>query len=100
MRNDVQGMLNRRDEQGMVERLLAAETDPGRTLCPMCGCAFLVPGTRSADTYGVCLTCLERAKRDANRKYYRLLAAHRENDASRQEANRLRNEQGAEVKRS
>ena len=35
----VADMLNRRDRQGMVERLIAAETDPERVLCPMCGCA-------------------------------------------------------------
>lgn len=86
----VADMLNRRDRQGMVERLIAAETDPERVLCPMCGCAFLIPGTRAADYYGVCLTCLERAKRDANREYERLILARKENDAARQVAHRLK----------
>ena len=31
----VADMLNRRDRQGMVERLIAAETDPERVLCPI-----------------------------------------------------------------
>ena len=75
----VADMLNRRDREGMVERLIAAETDPERVLCPMCGCAFLIPGTRAADYYGVCLTCFERAKRDANLEYERLILARKEN---------------------
>lgn len=31
----VADMINRRDRQGMVERLIAAETDPERVLCPL-----------------------------------------------------------------
>ena len=100
MRNDVQGMLNRRDEQGMVKKLLATETDPERTLCPMCGCAFLVPDTKAADYYGVCLTCLKRAKRDANREYARLSLAHKENDAARQVAQRLKKRNGVDIERT
>lgn len=100
MRNDVQSMLDRRDRRGMVEKLLAAETGRGRELCPMCGCAFLVPGTKAADYYGVCLTCLERAKRDANREYERLIAAHKESDAARKNVRDLRKRLGVDLKRS
>ena len=96
----VAGMLNRRDRQGMVERLIAAETDPERVLCPMCGCAFLIPGTRAADYYGVCLTCFERAKRDANLEYERLILARKENDAARQAAHRLKKREGVDIKRT
>lgn len=99
-RKDVQGMLSRRDRQGMVERMITAETDPERVLCPMCGCAFLIPGTRAADYYGVCLTCLERAKRDANREYERLILAHKENDAARQVAQRLKKREGVDIERT
>lgn len=97
---NVTDMLNRRDRQGMVERLIAAETDPEKVLCPMCGCAFLIPGTRAADYYGVCLTCLERAKRDANREYERLILAHKESDAARQVAHRLKKREGVDIKRT
>ena len=96
----VADMLNRRDREGMVERLIAAETDPERVLCPMCGCAFLIPDTRAADYYGVCLTCLERAKRDANSEYERLIAAHKENDAARKAAHDLKKRLGVDIKRT
>ena len=86
----VADMLNRRDREGMVERVL----------CPMCGCAFLIPGTRAADYYGVCLTCFERAKRDANLEYERLILARKENDAARQAAHRLKKREGVDIKRT
>lgn len=92
-------MLDWRDREGLTDLLAAAELDPERTLCPFCGCGFLVPGTIAADLYGVCLACYERAKASANREYYRVIAAHKDGERTRQEAHRLKKKLGADVKR-
>lgn len=73
-------LFAKRNEAELTGLLTAAELDPERTLCPFCGCGFLVPGTVAADRYGVCLACYEKAKASASREYYRVIAAHKEGE--------------------
>lgn len=92
-------LFAKRNEAELTGLLTAAELDPERTLCPFCGRGFLVPGTPAADRYGVCLACYEKAKANASHEYRRVMAAHRDNEAARQEEHRLKEKLGVEVKR-
>lgn len=92
-------MFAKRNQEALTGLLTAAELDPERVLCPVCGCGFLVPCTVAAERYGVCLACYEKAKASASREYRRVMAAHRDNEAARQEAHRMKEKLGADVKR-
>lgn len=72
------------EKQGEVlDRLIKAELDPERMLCPMCSAAFLVAGTVASDRYGVCPTCYQAALANANEERERWLSEYRRNGASR-----------------
>lgn len=77
------------------ERMVDAGCDPNAVLCPRCGMAFLVPGTRACDRYGVCPTCLERACKLAVEEEARLLMAKTEHATARKVLERARAKTGS-----
>ena len=57
--------MARKEEDKLKERILAAELNAERVLCPMCSGEFIAPGTVAGDRYGVCPECYERGLRNA-----------------------------------
>lgn len=73
-----------------VGEIMAAILSPGASVCPRCGCGFLVPGTVAADRFGVCEVCYSRAKARASDQYADEVKARREYDAARQRKSRAK----------
>ncbi len=76
-------LLEKQDEAGFVERLVAEELSDGREVCPRCGCGLVVRGTMAGDRYGVCMACYERAKASASHEYLRTIREFRESGRMR-----------------
>ncbi len=67
-----------RNSPELQDAMIRAELEQ-ETLCPFCGCAYLVPGTVAADRFGCCMTCYERAKARAQAERMRALVGYRKN---------------------
>ena len=81
-----------------VGEIMAAILSPGASVCPRCGCGFLVPGTVAADRFGVCEACYSRAKSRASEQYADELKAAREYAAARQRKSREMRRSGVKGK--
>ena len=69
---------------------LAVELSADSELCPHCGMEYLIPGTKAAKVYGVCPTCLLKARVEAERAENRALVVNREYARLRKENQRER----------
>ena len=71
------------EQRKLLDRLIRAELDPERILCPKCSAAYLIAGTVASDLYGVCPACYQAALANANEERERWLSEYRRNGASR-----------------
>ena len=77
---------------------MSAILSPGALVCPRCGRGYVVPGTTSADQYGVCETCYRRAQAKASDQYAEELEARKEYDAARQRKARAKRKAGSSMR--
>lgn len=76
----------------MLEKMVFANLQPDRQLCPTCCMAYLVPGTLASDRFGVCPACHKAALAEASKEKARYDQIERENWRARQQLCRIRKE--------
>lgn len=79
-----------KESDELKARILAAELNPERELCPVCAGGYVVRGAAAGDRFGVCQQCYERGLRNAEYAAQKALIAKTERQAMRKRTQRLR----------